>query len=98
MLTIHQYQQNKQPTSHHSKYSPLITLNIWLPNIFPDNEHIYIYIYIYIYTVKPVLRGHLWDKENMTLQVRWPLKRGSIHMKFSMTGQEKYDISIQVTA
>jgi hypothetical protein len=27
----------------------------------------------------------------------WPLKRGSIHMKFSMTGQEKDDLLIQVT-
>jgi hypothetical protein len=37
-------------------------------------------------TVKPVLRGHLWDKENVALQDRWPLKRGSIHMKCSMMG------------
>ena len=28
----------------------------------------------------------------------WPLKRGSIHMKLSMTGQEKGDLLIQVTA
>jgi hypothetical protein len=28
----------------------------------------------------------------------WPLKRDSIHMKFSMTGQEKDDLLIQVTA
>ena len=27
----------------------------------------------------------------------WPLKRDSIHMKFSMTGQEKCDLLIQVT-
>ena len=27
-----------------------------------------------------------------------PLKKGSIHMKFSMTEQEKGDLSIQVTA
>ena len=43
-----------------------------------------------MFIVKPVLRGHLWD--------RWPLKRGSIHMKFSMSGQEKCDLLIQVTA
>ena len=43
-------------------------------------------------TVKPVLRGHLWDK------IKWPLNRGSIHMKSSMTGQEKGDLLIQVTA
>jgi hypothetical protein len=28
----------------------------------------------------------------------WPYKRGSIHMKLSMTGQEKGDLLIQVTA
>jgi hypothetical protein len=27
-----------------------------------------------------------------------PLKKGSIHMAFSMTGQEEDDLSIQVTA
>jgi len=35
------------------------------------------------YTVKPVLRGHLWDKEKMVFQDRWPRKRGSIHMKIN---------------
>jgi len=50
------------------------------------------------YTVKPVLRGHIWDKEKVVLQDRWPLKRGSIYMKFSMTRQEKSDLLIQVTA
>ena len=33
-------------------------------------------------TIKPVLRGHLWEK---------------IHMKYSMMGQEKNDLLIQVT-
>jgi hypothetical protein len=49
-------------------------------------------------TVKPVLRGHLCYKEKMTLEDRWPLKRGSIHIKCSMKGQEKGDLLIQVTA
>ena len=53
---------------------------------------------IFINTVKPVLRGHLWDKEIVASYDRWPLKRGSINMKFSMTGQEKDDLLIQVTA
>ena len=48
-------------------------------------------------TVKPVLRSHLWDNEKVALYGRWPIKRGSIHMKFSMTGQEKDDLLIQVT-
>jgi len=50
------------------------------------------------YTVKPVLRGHLCDKEKMALLDRWPLKRGSIHLKFSITGQDKGGLLIQVTA
>ena len=37
--------------------------------------------------VKPVLRGHLWDKEKVALQDIRPLKKGSFHIKFSMTGQ-----------
>jgi hypothetical protein len=46
-----------------------------------------------MYTVKPVLRGHdLWDKEKVALEDRWPLKRGSVYMKSSMTGQEKDDL------
>jgi len=40
-------------------------------------------------TVKPVLKGHLWDQEKVALQDRWPFKRDSIHLKFSMTGQDK---------
>ena len=51
-----------------------------------------------INTVKPVLRGHIKDKEKVTLQDRWPLKRGSIDMKFSMIVEEKGDLLIQVTA
>jgi hypothetical protein len=37
-------------------------------------------------------------EEKVALQDRWPLERGWIHMKMSMTGQEKDDILIQVTA
>jgi hypothetical protein len=47
---------------------------------------------------KDVLRGHLWDTENVVFEDRWPLKRGSIHMKFCMTGQEKGDLLRHVTA
>jgi len=51
-----------------------------------------------IYTVKPVLRGHLWDKEKVTFYDRRSLKRGSIHMNFSMKGQGNSDILMEVTA
>jgi hypothetical protein len=49
-------------------------------------------------TVKPVLRGHLRDKEKMALYDRRPLslKKGLIHIKISMTEQEKGDFLIQV--
>ena len=50
------------------------------------------------YTVKPVLRGHFWDDEKVVFQDRWPLKRGLIHMKISMTEQEKSEVLIEVTA
>jgi hypothetical protein len=41
---------------------------------------------IYIYTVKPILRGHLWDQEKVVFQDGRTHKRDSIHIKFSMTG------------
>jgi hypothetical protein len=68
-----------------------------------SGELLYLYeskidIFYITCTVKPVLRGHLWNKEKVVFQDRLPLKRGSIHMKFSMTGQEKGDLLIQVTA
>ena len=44
-------------------------------------------------TVKPVLRGHLWGSKKLALQDRWPLKRGSIHMKFSMTEMKKVPLN-----
>jgi hypothetical protein len=43
--------------------------------------------------VKSVLRGHLCDKVKVVFYDRWPLNRGSIHMKFSMIGQEKCDLA-----
>jgi hypothetical protein len=48
--------------------------------------------------VKSVLRGHLCDKVKVVFYDRWSLNRGSIHMKFSMIGQDKGDLLIQVTA
>jgi hypothetical protein len=53
-------------------------------------------LYIKTCTVKLVLRDHLWEKENLGLST--PLKRGSIDLKFYMSGQEKGDPLIQVTA
>ena len=48
--------------------------------------------YLFIFTVKPVLRGHLWNKVRVVFKDRLLLKRGSIHIKISMTGQEKGDL------
>ena len=41
------------------------------------------------YTAKHELRGHIWDKEKVALWDGGYINRISIHMKFSMTGQEK---------
>lgn len=38
-------------------------------------------------TVKHVLSGHHWDKEKVALKDRCTLKRDSICIKFSATGQ-----------
>ena len=54
--------------------------------------------FYFVNTVKPLLRGHLCDKEKVAFQDRRSLKRGSIHMKFSMMGHEKGVILTQVTA
>ena len=55
------------------------------------------------YTVKPVLRGHLWSKEKVTSEDRWPLKRDSIYMKFSDRTRKRWpfntgDCLLEVTA
>jgi hypothetical protein len=56
-----------------------------------------------ISVVKSVLRSHLWEIKNGLLRRTGDLKKGSIHMKFSMTGQDKSglfntgDCLIQVT-
>jgi hypothetical protein len=62
------------------------TLNITSPMLFPVlGKSGFSRIYSQI-----CIKRSLWDKENVT--------RGSIHMKFYMTGQEKGDLLIQVTA
>ena len=43
-------------------------------------------------------RGHLRDKEKVYFYDGWPLNRGSIHIKCSMTGQEKGDIEVTTWA
>jgi hypothetical protein len=46
------------------------------------------------YRLQLVLRGHVWEKENMVFYDSWPFKRGLIQMQFSMKGQEKCDLLI----
>ena len=48
--------------------------------------------------VKPVFKGHLRDKEKFVFEDRGPLKRGSIHFKFCLTGHEKCDLLLKVNA
>ena len=55
-------------------------------------------VHWYVYTVKPVLRGHIWDTEKVAFEDRSSLKRGSINMNFFMTAHEKCDLLIQMTA
>ena len=53
--------------------------------------------FLYLYTVKPVLRGHFWNKKKWSCKTG-DLQRSSIHMKlFSMTGQHNGDLLILVT-
>jgi hypothetical protein len=49
-------------------------------------------------TIKPVYkRSPLWQiKEKVALEDKWPLKKSSIHMKLSMTRQEKCDLLMQI--
>jgi hypothetical protein len=47
------------------------------------------YSKIIAYTVKPVLRGHLWDKEKVSLQGRRLPKRGSVHRNFQSHDKKK---------
>ena len=54
------------------------------------------WIPFHTYTVRPVLRGHPREKEKVADKTG-DLKRGSIHMKLSMTGEEKGDCLIEVT-
>jgi hypothetical protein len=49
----------------------------------------YTKIILELHTIKPISRGHVWDNEKSVLSDRWSLKRGSIHIKFSMTGLAK---------
>ena len=58
--------------------------------------NIFLFVSI-VFTVKPVLRDHLLDKPKVVLD-SWPLKWGLIHTNFSMTGQEKSDLLIQMTS
>ena len=41
--------------------------------------------YEWLNIVKPVIRGHRWNKEKVAFLDNWPLKRGLIHLKFFMT-------------
>jgi hypothetical protein len=61
----------------------------WRKNKFLNLVFTYLEFVVKKSTVKPVLRGHFWEKEKVALYDRWPLKRGSIFTKLSMTGQKK---------
>ena len=50
-----------------------------------------------IYSHTCIKRSPLGQRKSVLIR-QVTLKRGPIHMKFSMTGQEKGDLLIQVTA
>ena len=71
----------------------MVELHIWLiKELKAHNKNGTITALTFLIRVKPVIRGHLWERKKVVLYDRWPLKRGSVHMKFSMTGQEKDDL------
>jgi hypothetical protein len=49
------------------------------------------------FTIK-ILESFSLNQRKIGLLDRWSLKRGSIHMKFSMTGQDKGGLLIQGAA
>ena len=51
-----------------------------------------------MYSQPCIKSSPLGQRKSDLLRGRRPLKRGSIHMKCSMIGQEKCDLLIQVTA
>jgi len=56
-----------------------------------------------VYRVKPVLKGHLWDKEKVIIQDRWPLKSGYSYEIFHDMTRKMWpfntgDCLIEVTA
>jgi hypothetical protein len=54
--------------------------------------------YIYKSTVKLVIRGHLWDKDGWSFNKCDIVEKRFNSYDCSMTGQETYDLFIQVTA
>jgi hypothetical protein len=73
--------------------------SLWQVNKLISNFQKYMYIQpnsSCLYTVKPVLRGHLWDKK------KWSFKTGDILKEvqfiWNLIGQEKDDLLVQVTA
>jgi hypothetical protein len=53
-------------------------------------------IIVFIYRQTCIKRSPLGQRKSDL--IKWPLKRGSIHMELSMTEQEKDDLLIQVAA
>jgi hypothetical protein len=60
------------------------------------NEVMQLYKCTYKYSQTCITRSPL-GQGKIALYDRWPLKRGSIHLKYSMTGLENGDLFIQMT-
>ena len=68
----------------------MLELHVWLIKEYKaHNKNGTITALTFLIIVKPVLKVTYEKWKKVLWYDRWPLKRGSVHMKFSMTGQEK---------
>ena len=57
-----------------------------------------LYMFTAISKITSLTCINLWCKEKMVFKDIWPFKWDSIHMEFSMAGQRKCDLLIEMTA
>ena len=68
----------------------MLELHVWLIKEYKaHNKNGTITALTFLIIVKPVLKVTYEKWKKVLWYDRWPLKKGSVHMKFFMTGQEK---------
>ena len=75
-----------------------VNKRLWLPGICGIRFKPVWHKYVLQYSQTCIKRSWPLGQRKCGLVRQGPLKRGSIQMKFSMTGQEKCDLLIQLTA